>query len=199
MDKLDVLMVGIGGGGVILGSDITAEVALAAGYDVKKTDTIGMAQRGASVTSNVRFGSKVWSPIIKQGAADILVGFEKLETARWANYLRPDGVLIINNYAVPPLSVNTGLEKYPTDEEISEIARMRTERIYFVDAFQRTTKLGDSRMMNIYLLGCLSVFTPFITLNIWESKIRERLPARVIDINLTAFGLGRKELGHATA
>jgi indolepyruvate ferredoxin oxidoreductase beta subunit len=104
--KVDLLVTGTGGQGVVLASDIIGEVAITAGYDVKKTDTLGMAQRGGSVISHVRIAAKVWSPLIKVGEVDILIGFEKLETARWAYYLRPGGIAIVNNQALPPLSVN---------------------------------------------------------------------------------------------
>ncbi len=199
MDKLDVLMVGVGGGGVILGSDIVAEAALAAGYDVKKTDVLGMAQRGGSVTSNIRIAPRVWAPLIKSGGGDVMIGFEKLEAARWVSYLRPDGVVVINDYAVPPSSVNIGADNYPSDDDVARILRMRTQRIYFVRAYQHALELGDRRTMNAYLLGCLSVFAPFIGAETWRDKIAERLHAGVRDLNLRAFELGREEIQRATA
>src|SRR4030042_3562206 len=99
MKKLDILMVGVGGQGNVLASDILSEVAIAAGYDVKKTDTLGMAQRGGSVLSQVRIADKVWSPLIKEGEVDILVALEKLEAVRWSHYLREGSIIIINNQA----------------------------------------------------------------------------------------------------
>ncbi|HJX35413.1 MAG TPA: indolepyruvate oxidoreductase subunit beta, partial [Dehalococcoidales bacterium] len=106
--KFDLLLTGVGGQGNILASDIIGKVALTAGYDVKKTDTLGMAQRGGSVVSHVRIAEKVYSPLIQEGGVDILLAFEKLEGIRWVNYLRPGGIAIINNHALPPLSVNLG-------------------------------------------------------------------------------------------
>src|SRR4030042_2609671 len=103
--KRDILVTGVGGQGVVLASDIIGETALAAGYDVKKTDTLGMAQRGGSVGSHVRLAEKVWSPLIKEGEADLLLTFEKLEAARWSHFLKPGAVAIINSYEQPPLSV----------------------------------------------------------------------------------------------
>ena len=111
-------MVGVGGQGTILASDILGEAALAMGLDVKKTDTLGMAQRGGSVTSHLRIGKKVWSPLISPGEADVLLAFEKLEAARWVNYIKPDGLVIINKLAIPPLSISLGTQKYPNDQEI---------------------------------------------------------------------------------
>ncbi|MBM3154080.1 MAG: indolepyruvate oxidoreductase, partial [Chloroflexi bacterium] len=111
MDKQDILMVGVGGQGTILASDILGDVALAASYDVKKTDTLGMAQRGGSVISHVRLAKKVWSPMIKEGEVDILLAFEKLEAARWAHFLKPGGLALVNNHANPPLSVSLGTHR----------------------------------------------------------------------------------------
>ena len=153
-------MTGVGGQGNILASDIIGEVALAAGYDVKKTDTLGMAQRGGSVVSHVRIAEKVYSPLIQEGEVDFLLAFEKLEGIRWANYLRPGGIAIINNHAVPPLSVNLGAEKYPTDEEVMQFLKQRTERFIW---WQAQLKARNWAMpgLNIFMLGCLSTFMPF--------------------------------------
>ena len=137
MKKVNLLVTGVGGQGVILASDIISESALAAGYDVKKTDTLGMAQRGGSVISQVRIAPAVWAPLIKEGEADILLAFEKLEAARWGYYLRPGGVAIINNQAIPPLSISRGKDRYPTDEEITSIIKQRTDRIYFIDGTRK--------------------------------------------------------------
>jgi indolepyruvate ferredoxin oxidoreductase beta subunit len=117
MKKMDLLVTGVGGQGVVLASDIIGETAIAAGFDVKKTDTLGMAQRGGSVVSHVRMAPKVWSPLIREGQADLLLAFEKLEAARWSHYLRPGGIAIVNMYEQPPLSVSLGQEKYPAQDE----------------------------------------------------------------------------------
>ena len=119
MKKMDLLVTGVGGQGVVLASDIIGEAALASGLDVKKTDTLGMAQRGGSVVSHVRMAPKVWSPLIKEGQVELLLAFEKLEAARWSHYLCPDGVAIINNYEQPPLSVSLGQEQYPDHSAIA--------------------------------------------------------------------------------
>jgi indolepyruvate ferredoxin oxidoreductase beta subunit len=119
LKKLDILVTGVGGQGVVLASDIIGETALAAGFDVKKTDTLGMAQRGGSVISHVRLGEKVWSPLIKEGEVDVILAFEKLEAARWSHYLAPGAAAIINMYEQPPLSVSLGQENYPSDAEIA--------------------------------------------------------------------------------
>ena len=193
MDKFDLIFTGVGGQGVILASDIIGETALAVGYDVKKTDTLGMAQRGGSVLSNVRIGLQVRSPLIKEGGADILLAFEKLEAARWSHYLRPGAIAIVNNYARPPLSVNLGTECYPTDEEIMTILRQRTNRIYLIDGTSRSEEMGNIRMLNIFMLGCASVFLP-LKVSTWQASISQHVPTSVQQSNITAFKQGRKEI-----
>jgi len=191
--KLDILVTGVGGQGVVLASDIISETALAAGFDVKKTDTLGMAQRGGSVVSHVRLAKKVWSPLIKEGEVDILLAFEKLEAARWSHFLTPGAVAIVNTYEQPPLSVSLGQEKYPADGEIIAALKRRTERIYFIDANKRARELGNVRTLNIFMLGCFAAFAP-IDEAVWQESISRRLPANIREINLTAFAAGRKEI-----
>lgn len=191
--KIDLLLTGVGGQGNILASDIIGEVAMAADYDVKKTDTLGMAQRGGSVVSNVRIAKKVYSPLNKEGEVDFLLAFEKLEGIRWASYLRPGGVAIINNYAVPPLSVNLGAEKYPTDADVMQVLKQRSERIYLVAGTMRATELGNAKTLNIFMLGCVSVFLPFKT-PAWQEAIAKHLPEKLWKLNMTAFETGRKEV-----
>ena len=191
--KIDLLITGVGGQGNILASDIVSEVALATGYDVKKTDTLGMAQRGGSVISHVRIAEKVYSPLIKEGEVDFLLAFEKLEGVRWASYLKPDAIVIINNQSIPPLSVNLGVDKYPTDDEINRILNQRTNRIYPVEGTRRATELGNAKTLNIFMLGCLSVFLPF-KLQAWQEAIAQHLPERLLKLNTTAFETGIKEI-----
>jgi len=193
MKKLDLLVTGAGGQGVILASDIIGETAIAAGYDAKKTDTLGMAQRGGSVLSNVRIAHQVWSPLIKQGEVDILLALEKLEAARWAYYLRPGGIAIVNNQALPPLSVSLGNARYPGDKEIKDIIKRRTNRIYFIEGIRRARELGNIRTLNMFMLGCASLFMPF-KVQAWKDSISQRLPANLRQINITAFNMGRKEI-----
>lgn len=193
MEKMDLLVTGVGGQGVVLSSDIIGETALAAGFDVKKTDTLGMAQRGGSVVSHVRLAPKVWSPLIKDGGGDLLLAFEKLEAARWSYYLRPGGIAIVNNYEQPPLSVSLGQEKYPTDSEIAAVLKRHTDHVYFVDGTVRARELGNVRTLNIFMLGCFSVFAP-LEEEVWKESISQRVPENIREINLTAFEMGRKEI-----
>jgi indolepyruvate ferredoxin oxidoreductase beta subunit len=191
--KSDLLITGVGGQGVILASDIIGEAALATGYDVKKTDTLGMAQRGGSVVSHVRIGHRVWSPLIKEGEVDILIAFEKLEAARWGHYLHSGAIAIVNNHALPPLSVNLGNEHYPSDEEITNILRQRSDRIYFVNGTNQTRELGNIKTLNMFMLGCASLFLP-LKVHVWKDSISQRVSASMRQINITAFDQGRKEI-----
>jgi indolepyruvate ferredoxin oxidoreductase, beta subunit len=192
-NKQDILMVGVGGQGIILASDILGDAALALGLDVKKTDTLGMAQRGGSVTSHLRIGPVVHAPLISPHGADILLAFEKLEAARWINYVRPDGIVIINNHAIPPLSISLGTQKYPGDKAILESFHQRTKKVLLVEGSKETSHLGDVRTLNIFMLGFLSVMFPIkIDIALWKKCISERLPAKIIDLNVRAFERGRE-------
>ena len=195
MNKFDILITGVGGQGIILASDIIGEAAIVAGYDVKKTDTLGMAQRGGSVVSHVRIAEKVFSPLIKKGEVDILLAFEKLEAARWAHYLKPGGTAIVNNHALPPLSVSFGTDRYPADEEVLSILKSRTDHIYLVEGTKQVAALGNVRTLNIFMLGCISRLLP-LTVEAWKKEITLHLPVKIQPINLDAFDLGRKELGN---
>lgn len=192
-EKIDLLITGVGGQGNILASDVVSEIAIVAGYDVKKTDTLGMAQRGGSVISHVRIAEKVYSPLIKESEVDILLAFEKLEGVRWGSYIRPGGIVILNNHAVPPLSVNLGVDEYPDDEKVVQILKQRTDFIYIVEGTRRAIELGNARTLNMFMLGCLSIFMPF-ELNLWQNIIANHLPERLLKINIAAFDAGIKEI-----
>jgi indolepyruvate ferredoxin oxidoreductase beta subunit len=196
MKKLDILMVGVGGQGNVLASDILSEVAIAAGYDVKKTDTLGMAQRGGSVVSQIRISDKVWSPLIKDGEVDILVALEKLEVVRWSHVLHKDGIVIVNHQTTPPLSVSLGTHRYPSDKEVEAAVKRRVSRVYFVDGTSRANELGDIRTLNILMLGCLSLFMP-IDVKIWKDCISRELPPKILKMNMVAFDKGREEMSRA--
>ncbi|MFC1934704.1 indolepyruvate oxidoreductase subunit beta [Chloroflexota bacterium] len=190
---MNLLITGVGGQGIVMASDIVSEVALATGYDVKKTDTIGMAQRGGSVISNVRIAPKVFSPLIPDGEVDILLAFEKLEATRWIHHLHPNGIAIVNNHTLPPLSVSAGMACYPSDEKIIDSLKQRTARIYFIDGTRKANELGNIRTLNTFMLGCASIFLPFKML-VWKDCISWKLPAKIHKINLTVFSQGRKEM-----
>ncbi|MFC2068717.1 indolepyruvate oxidoreductase subunit beta [Chloroflexota bacterium] len=193
MKKVNLLIAGIGGQGIILASDLLGEAAMAMGYDVKKTDTIGMAQRGGSVVSHIRIAPQVWSPIIKDGEVDLILAFEKLEAARWSSFLRPGGIVIVNNHSLPPLSITLGKERYPSDEAIIEILSRYTNHIYFVDGTNKARELGNIKSLNVFMLGSASPFIP-ISIRFWQSVIFEHLPAKIRQVNVAAFEHGRREL-----
>ncbi len=193
MKKQDLLMAGVGGQGIILAGDVLGDVALTAGYDVKKTDTLGMAQRGGSVVSHIRIAKQVYAPLIKEGGADMLVAFEKLEAARWAHFIRQGGLVIVNDQAMPPLAMSLGAGRYPSDEEVKDILkRYGASRILLVAGTDKVKELGDIRTLNIFMLGCVSTFLP-IDVSVWRDCIIKRLPEKILKINMTAFELGRKE------
>ena len=126
---------------------------------------------------------------------DIILAFEKLEGARWAHYLRPRGVAIVNNQALPPLAVSVGREHYPTDEEIKGILKRRTDRVYFIDGTRLSGELGNVRTLNIFMLGCVSLFIP-LKVHIWKDSVSRHIPSNIRQINMTAFDQGRKEIGN---
>jgi indolepyruvate ferredoxin oxidoreductase beta subunit len=193
MESYNIIIAGVGGQGVVLAGNIIGEVSLNSGCDVKKTDTLGMAQRGGSVVSHLRIAAEVFSPLIRWGEADILLALEKLEAARWVCYLRSGGVAIVNNQALPPLSVSLGSDSYPDDEEIIGILRRQTERLYLVDGVNRAKELGNIKVLNVFMLGCLSHFLPFED-SIWQKCITGSLPSKAVALNINAFEQGKEEI-----
>jgi indolepyruvate ferredoxin oxidoreductase beta subunit len=192
MNDVNVLMVGVGGHGVILASDGMAEVGVENGYDVKKTDTLGMAQRGGSVLSHVRWGRQVFSPMIKKGEVDFLVGFEQLEAARCAPYLRPGGVAIVADVAVIPVSIIGGKIPYPTADEVKTILMQYTDRVYMTPAARIAQEAGNPRAMNMAMLGFLSKFLPLPS-EAWTDIMRRRLPSKFVESSVNAFTRGAAE------
>ena len=185
----NVLLVGVGGQGILLASEILAKVAFREGYDVKKSEVHGMAQRGGSVSSEVRFGDKIHSPLIKKGEADFLLASEKLEALRFIDYLKKEGVLILNDLEIFPLMVNIGKEEYP--EDILPRLKKRSSQIFKIEASKIAEDAGNSKTFNLVLLGKLSTFLSFKA-SAWEKVIRGEVPPHTIEVNLKAFELGRK-------
>jgi indolepyruvate ferredoxin oxidoreductase beta subunit len=191
-DKVtNVLIVGVGGQGTLLTSRIIAQVAVQMGYDVKVSEIHGMAQRGGSVVSQVRYGKRVYSPIISKGEADIILAFEKIEAARWLDYLKPDGMVIINNERVNPLPVMSGKVKYP--DEIHEKIAGLLPRTVIVDATDIAVRCGNVRAANVVLVGMLSEAIG-IPAEEMEKAITEIVPAKALEVNLQAFKEGCKLL-----
>ncbi len=183
----DILIVGVGGQGTLLTSRILADVAVQMGYDVKVSEVHGMAQRGGSVVTQVRYGKKVYSPIIKKGDADILLAFEKLEAARWLDYLKPDGMVIINDERVDPLPVMSGKVKYP--EDIVDRIQNLVPNTRLINATEIARQCGNTRAANVVLVGVLAAVA---SLPVQEMKnaIQTLVPEKAIEINLKAFEEG---------
>lgn len=194
MTKVSFLLAGVGGQGTILASDVLAAVGLQIGYDVKKSEVHGMAQRGGSVTSSVRWDAKVYSPLIGPGEADVFLAFEKLEALRHIEMLRPGGLVLVNDYVISPLSVSSGNDKYPDDERIKTVLSAVTPNSFFVAGVTLAESLGNARVNNVVLLGALSHFIADIPLETWLQAVRERVPAKFADLNVRAFRLGRESM-----
>ena len=192
MKDVNVLMVGVGGQGVILASDAMSEIGMNSGYDVKKTDSLGMAQRGGSVVSHVRWGKHVFSPMVKRGEADFLVGFEEVEAARWAPYLKHGGVVIVADVVVMPISIIGGKAPYPSWKEIEGIIKHYTEQIYLIEAPRIAREVGNPRALNMVILGFLSAFLE-LEQTAWTESIKRRLPPKFVESSLKAFVRGAEE------
>jgi indolepyruvate ferredoxin oxidoreductase, beta subunit len=184
----NVLIVGVGGQGIILASDVLGRVAAQHGYDVKKNEIHGMAQRGGSVSSHVRFGKQVHSPIIKVGEADILLSFEILETARYFNFLSQKGKVIVNNQKILPPAVFTGKQEYPSDV-ITKIKEKVPDTL-LIDGVSVAEELGNPKVANVVFIGVMSVFLD-IPASTYEEVLRQTLKPKLLDINLKAFHKGR--------
>jgi indolepyruvate ferredoxin oxidoreductase beta subunit len=183
----NILICGVGGQGILLASEVLALAAIEDGWDVKKSEVHGMAQRGGSVVSHIRFGEQVFSPLIPQGEADFLLSFEEMETLRWMHYLRKGGLTLVNLQRIVPLSLSARGESYP--EDIRERIRARGKAVFF-DGLKIARKVGHLRTVNIALLGSLS---PYLTLSLesWRRAIQARIPAKALEVNLDAFQAGR--------
>ncbi len=188
-DTVNVLIVGVGGQGVLLASGILSEVALRAGLEVKKSEVHGMSQRGGVVSSHVRFGPKVYSPLIPNGKADVILAFERAEALRWAHELKDDGFMIVNDHKmVPPIAVDP---KYVYPDDAVEQLKSRVKNLKVVHAADISETLGNPRLANTVLLGALSRTLDFDE-NIWREVIARRVPKHTVELNQKAFEEGRK-------
>jgi indolepyruvate ferredoxin oxidoreductase beta subunit len=189
MKSTDILIVGVGGQGVLLASEVLSSVAMEAGYDVKKSEVHGMAQRGGVVSSHVRLGDKVFSPLIPEGRADVLLAFEQSEALRWIHFVKPEGVAIVNlKRLVPPVALLRGKDPaYP--EHPIEDARKRVSRLLVIPARDIAQELSNPRVENTVLLGALSCFLE-IPERIWETAVKKGVPKGTEEINLKAFRTG---------
>lgn len=184
----NIMIVGVGGQGSLLASKLLGHLLLTEGYDVKVSEVHGMSQRGGSVVTYVRFGDKVYSPIIDKGEADFIVSFEKLEAARYVEYLKPDGRIVTNTQEMDPMPVIIGNAQYPEDL----IGKMREKGIQVdaMDCLSIANEAGSSKAVNIVLLGKLSTYFDF-PLEKWEKAIEACVPPKFLELNKKAFALGR--------
>lgn len=189
----NIFLSGVGGQGTILASNILGQVMLNAGYDVKKAEVHGMAQRGGDVTTHFRFGKKVYSPLIKQGEVDFLVSFELLEALRYIDWIKPNGRIILNNHSILPPTVSLGKMDYPKD--IDKIFKEYfKENVWIIDGHGIAKDLGNIQVSNVVLIGALSNFFPDLKAKQWKDAIKSLLPAKLHEINVKAFDRGRKAL-----
>jgi indolepyruvate ferredoxin oxidoreductase beta subunit len=184
---VSVVLVGVGGQGILLATQITARAALLAGHDVKTNEVHGMAQRGGTVVAQLRFGKKVYSPLVPEGTARVLASLERIEALRLCHYLAPDGLAVVSTQAIIPVTVSSGQALYPTDVE----ARLRRvfPRLVYVDAIGIAEKLCEPRTANVILLGAMSTALP-LPQDIWQEAIMQTVKPEFHEINLRAFQEG---------
>lgn len=189
-DITNILIVGVGGQGTILASRVLSGAVQKIGQDVKVSEIHGMAQRGGSVVTQVRYGEVVASPIIPQGEADIILAFEKLEALRWLPYLKRDGSILINDQRIDPMPVIMGAVDYPVDA--LDTIRSRYKNVIVIDALNIALNAGNAKAVNVVLLGLLSKHLD-IEKEIWLDVLKETVPARFLEANIKAFEAGRAE------
>ena len=185
------LIAGVGGQGTVLASDILAEVGIRLGYDTKKSDILGLAVRGGSVVSHIQWAPKVHSPVIDEYDVDYLIGFEWLETLRRISYVKPDGFVLANDCRIDPMTVTSGQADYPAKERIMADLNTAARRVSAIAGTQTALDLGNVLCFNIVVLGGLSEILENEP-GIWQAVIRDRVPPKVADLNLSAFEKGRE-------
>lgn len=183
-----ILLVGVGGQGIILVSKLLTIGLMEAGYDVKMSEIHGMSQRGGSISTHVRYGKQVYSPVIEKGDTDLLISFEKMESIRWLNYLKPQGHLLVNNYKINPLTVLIGENQYP-DDKIDE--ELKSLKAIIIDAADKSKELGNIKVMNVILLGSVIKIMELEHID-WENIIKQNIKEGLIDINIKALYEGMR-------
>ncbi len=188
--KVNVMIVGVGGQGSLLASKLLGHVVLKKGYDVKVSEVHGMSQRGGSVVTYVQFGDQVYSPIVDRGEADYIISFETLEAARYMEYLKPGGQVIVNDQQIDPMPVITGAMEYP--EGLIDRMKEAGAKVDAMDALALAEEAGSTKATNIVLMGRFSKYFQDVTREEWEEAIRECVPPKFLELNLKAFELGRR-------
>ena len=190
IERKNFLFVGVGGQGVLTASDITAQVGIDLGLDAKKSEVHGFAQRGGVVESHIRWAPKVGSPTCEKGTVDVLLAFELLEAARWIDWLRPGGAIIVNRQQISPMSVNLGQGSYPDAEALLAALEKHAGRVISVEALPLAEKAGNVRTINTVLLATLSTLLETDP-QVWEAAILRRVPEKYAEVNKIAFKLGQ--------
>jgi indolepyruvate ferredoxin oxidoreductase beta subunit len=185
----NIMIVGVGGQGTLLASKLLGHLLLGQGYDVKVSEVHGMSQRGGSVVTYVRYGDRVYSPVIDEGEADLIISFEQLEAARWLGYLKPGGVIVTNTQKTDPMPVITGATAYP--EGLIEKMRAKGAQVDAVDALPLAERAGSAKAVNIVLMGRLSRYFDFPEA-VWQEAIDACVPPKFLDMNRKAFALGKE-------
>lgn len=188
METKSIMIVGVGGQGSLLASRLLGNVLLAQGFDVKVSEVHGMSQRGGSVVTYVKYGDKVYSPVIEQGEADAVISFEQLEAARWLPYLKKGGHLITSTQKIDPMPVITGAMEYPEDI-IKKISDLGVD-ITAVDALKLAEEAGNSKASNVVLMGVVSTKMDFDD-KLWQNAIEQCVPEKFLELNKKAFELGK--------
>lgn len=185
---MDIMVVGVGGQGTLLTSRIIGRLALAKGYDVKMSEVHGMAQRGGSVVTFVRFGDKVCEPMVEEGCVDLLIAFERLEAMRYSHYLKKDGIIVVNDTRIDPMTVVIGAREYP-ENIIEELSSEHT--VYTVDAGAVAAELGNGKVVNSVVLGLASKYIGFAE-GEWVDILKSTVPEKTVAVNVSAFMRGRE-------
>jgi indolepyruvate ferredoxin oxidoreductase beta subunit len=190
-DAYNFVLVGVGGQGTLLASNILTEVGLLAGYDSKKSEVHGMAQRGGSVLSHVRWNkSGVYSPLVGLGEADVLLSFEKMEALRFAEFVRREGTIVVNDMEIVPITISSGSGTYPADEELKSVADGFGAKLIVIPGEKLALEAGTVKTANVVLLGAISTLLP-LPEQLWWDCLKQRIPAKFLEINRTAFAAGR--------
>lgn len=188
METKSIMIVGVGGQGSLLASRLIGNVLLAQGFDVKVSEVHGMSQRGGSVVTYVKYGDKVFSPVIEKGEADLIISFEQLESARWVSFLKKGGKIITSTQKLDPMPVITGMAVYP-DEIVKKISELGIE-VTAVDALSLAEKAGNSKASNVVLMGVVASKTNFAD-ELWQKAIEQCVPEKFLELNKKAFELGK--------
>jgi indolepyruvate ferredoxin oxidoreductase beta subunit len=189
MKTTNILICGVGGQGILLAGELLGNIALESGFDVKKSEIHGMAQRGGSVVSHIRFGERIYSPTIKEREADFIMSFEKMETLRYIPYLKEDGIVIVNNQKISP--TNTSIKASTYIENIEEHLNGKCKSIKTVDAIKVAEKVGNVKAANVVMIGALSKFLNFSASD-WEKTFNFLIPKKYLNLNLSSFKIGQE-------